>query len=139
MRKSLIDTDILSEIRKGKNYKINVESITYRAIWQQHTISVITVSEIIKGWRRINRNDRIQEFLTDLSQLEILSLDQSCAEISGLIQADLETSGQPIGLADVLIASIAIANNLVLVTGNTKHYQKIQVLGYPLVIDNWRE
>ncbi|GAX36554.1 PIN domain-containing protein [Nodularia sp. NIES-3585] len=74
-----------------------------------------------------------------MSQLEILSLDQSCAEISGLIQADLETSGQPIGLADVLIAATAIANNLVLVTGNTKHYQKIQVLGYPLIIDNWRE
>ncbi len=40
MRKSLIDTDILSEIRKGKNYKINAESITYRAIWQQHTTSI---------------------------------------------------------------------------------------------------
>ncbi|MDZ7960571.1 MAG: hypothetical protein RMY34_22265 [Aulosira sp. DedQUE10] len=38
----------------------------------------------------------------------------------------------------VLIASIAIANNLILVTGNTKHYQNIQALGYPLVINNWR-
>jgi tRNA(fMet)-specific endonuclease VapC len=139
VRKSLIDTDILSEIRKGKNPKINSKSITYRAIWTQHIISVITVSEIIKGWRKTNRNDRIQEFLTDLSQLKILPLDQGCAEISGLIQADLETSGKPIGLADVLIAATAIANNLVLVTGNVKHYQKIQVLGYPLVIDNWRE
>jgi tRNA(fMet)-specific endonuclease VapC len=139
VRKSLIDTDILSEIRKGKNPKINSKSITYRAIWTQHIISVITVSEIIKGWRKTNRNDRIQEFLTDLSQLKILPLDQGCAEISGLIQADLETSGKPIGLADVLIAATAIANNLVLVTGNIKHYQKIQALGYPLVIDNWRE
>ncbi len=48
-------------------------------------------------------------------------------------------TGQPIELADILIASIAIENNLILVTGNTKHYQKIQALGYPLVIDNWRE
>ncbi|WP_235526280.1 hypothetical protein [Nostoc piscinale] len=68
-----------------------------------------------------------------------MPLDHRCAEFSGLIQADLETSGQPIGLADVLIAVTAIANNLVLVTGNTKHYQKIQELGYALVIDNWRE
>jgi tRNA(fMet)-specific endonuclease VapC len=139
VRKSLIDTDILSETRKGKNPKINAKSITYRAIWQQYTTSVITVSEIIKGWRKINRNDRIQEFLADLSEVEILHLDQSCAEISGLIQADLEKAGQPIGLADVLIASIAIENNLILVTGNTKHYQNIQTLGYPLLIDNWRE
>ncbi|WP_242051703.1 hypothetical protein [Nostoc sp. FACHB-280] len=60
----------------------------YIGIWQQYTISVITVSEIIKRWKRINRNDRIQEFLADLSQLEILPLNQSCAELSGLIQAD---------------------------------------------------
>ncbi|MFM6860121.1 MAG: PIN domain-containing protein, partial [Dolichospermum sp.] len=87
----------------------------------------------------LNRNDRIQEFLADLSQIEILHLDQKSAELSGLIHADLESTGQPIGLADVLIASIAIQNNLILVTGNTKHYQKIQALGYPLIIDNWRE
>lgn len=139
MRKSLIDTDIVSEIRKLKNPKINAKAIGYLGIWQQYTISVITVSEIIKGWRRINRNDRIQEFLADLSQIEILPLDQNCAELSGLIQADLETSGKPIGLADVLIAATAIQNNLVLVTGNTKHYQNIQALGYPLLIDNWRQ
>jgi tRNA(fMet)-specific endonuclease VapC len=70
VRKSLIDTDIVSEIRKFKNTNINAKAIAYRAIWQQYTISVITVYEIIKGWRKINRNDRIQEFLADLSQLE---------------------------------------------------------------------
>ncbi|MBD2145347.1 PIN domain-containing protein [Sphaerospermopsis sp. FACHB-1194] len=139
MRKSLIDTDITSEIRKGKNSKINANAIAYRAIWKHYTISVITVSEIIKGWRKLNRNDRIQEFLADLPEMEIVHLDQKSAELSGLIHADLESSGQPIGLADVLIASIAIQNNLILVTGNTKHYLKIQALGYPLVIDNWRK
>ncbi|WP_353930265.1 PIN domain-containing protein [Okeanomitos corallinicola TIOX110] len=139
MRKSLIDTDITSEIRKGRNPQINANALAYKAIWKNYTISVITVSEIIKSWRKLNRNDRIQEFLADLSEMEILPLDQKSSELSGLISADLESSGQPIGLADVLIASIAIQNNLILVTGNTKHYQKIQALGYPLVIDNWRK
>jgi tRNA(fMet)-specific endonuclease VapC len=37
------------------------------------------------------------------------------------------------------ITAIAIENNLILVTGNTKHYQKIQSLGYPLQLDNWRD
>ncbi len=136
--KSLIDTDILSEIRKGRNPKVIARAIAYKAIFKHYTISVITVSEIIKGWRKLSRNDRIQDFLTDLSQIEILSLEQESAELSGLIQADLEKTGQPIGLADVLIASIAIQNNLILVTGNTKHYQQIQLLGYNLVLDNWR-
>ena len=136
--KSLIDTDILSEIRKGRNAKVIAKAIAYKAIFKHYTISVITVSEIIKGWRKLNRQDRIQDFLIDLPQMEILSLDLKSAELSGLIHADLEKTGQPIGLADVLIASIAIQNNLILVTGNTKHYQKIQSLGYHLQLDNWR-
>ncbi|MBS9384334.1 MAG: PIN domain-containing protein [Dolichospermum sp. BR01] len=136
--KTLIDTDILSEIRKGKNPQVIAKAIAYKTILKNYTISVITVSEVIKGWRKLNRNDRIQEFLIDLPQMEILSLEQKGAELSGLIYADLEKTGQTIGLADVLIAAIAIENNLILVTGNTKHYQKIQLLGYPLQLDNWR-
>jgi tRNA(fMet)-specific endonuclease VapC len=137
--KTLIDTDILSEIRKGKNPQVIGKAIAYKTRFKNYTISVITVSEVIKGWRKLNRNDRIQEFLIDLPQMEILSLEQKSAELSGLIYADLEKTGQTIGLADVLIAGIAIENNLILVTGNTKHYQKIQSLGYPLQLDNWRD
>lgn len=137
--KSLIDTDIFSEIRKGKNKNVITKAIVYKAIFKHFTISVITVAEIIKGWRKLNRNDRIDDFLNDLPQIEILNLDQKSASLSGLIQADLEKIGQPIGLADVLIASISIENNLILVTGNTKHYQKIQSLGYNLQLDNWRD
>jgi tRNA(fMet)-specific endonuclease VapC len=137
--KTLIDTDILSEIRKGKNPQVIAKAIAYKTIFKHYTISVITVSEVIKGWRKLNRNDRIQEFLIDLPQMEILSLEQKSAELSGLIYAYLEKTGQTIGLADVLIAAIAIGNNLILVTGNTKHYQKIQSLGYPLQLNNWRD
>ncbi|MBD2278290.1 MAG: type II toxin-antitoxin system VapC family toxin [Dolichospermum sp. DEX189] len=137
--KTLLDTDILSEVRKGKNPQVVAKAIAYKTIFKKYTISVITVSEVIKGWRKLNRNDRIQEFLIDLPQMEILSLEQKSAELSGLIYADLEKTGQTIGLADVLIAAIAIENNLILVTGNTKHYQKIQSLGYPLQLDNWRD
>ncbi|MGH9956676.1 MAG: hypothetical protein ACREBC_06050, partial [Pyrinomonadaceae bacterium] len=32
-----------------------------------------------------------------------------------------------------------IVDDLVLVTGNTFHYQRIQALGYPLQLDNWKE
>ena len=137
--KTLLDTDILSEVRKGKNPQVVAKAIAYKTIFKHYTISVITVSEVIKGWRKLNRNDRIQEFLIDLPQMEILSLEQKSAELSGLIYADLEKTGQTIGLADVLIAAIAIENNLILVTGNTKHYQKIQSLGYPLQLANWRD
>ncbi len=37
-----------------------------------------------------------------------------------------------------MIAAIALTHNLELVTGNTTHYQRIQQLGYPLTLSNWR-
>ena len=46
---------------------------------------------------------------------------------------------QPIGLADPMIAAIGLTHGLELVTGNTAHYQRIQQLGYPLTLVNWRQ
>ncbi|BAY77258.1 PilT-like protein [Nostoc linckia NIES-25] len=68
----------------------------------------------------------------------MLTLELSDAELAGRIYADLERTGQPIGLADAIIAAIAIQQNLTLVSGNRSHYQRIQALGYNLKLDNWR-
>ena len=57
---------------------------------------------------------------------------------AGRIAGDLERVGRPIGLADPMIAAIALTHGLELVTGNTGHFQRIQQLGYPLVLANWR-
>ena len=46
--------------------------------------------------------------------------------------------GQPIGRADPMIAAIALRHDLVLVTGNLSHFQRIPALGYSLKLDNWR-
>ena len=51
---------------------------------------------------------------------------------------DLDGTGQGIGLADPMIAAIALNQGLELVTGNTAHFQRIQRLGYPLTLVNWR-
>ena len=37
-----------------------------------------------------------------------------------------------------MIAATAITHGLELVTGNTAHYQRVQQLGYPLILANWR-
>jgi tRNA(fMet)-specific endonuclease VapC len=37
-----------------------------------------------------------------------------------------------------MIAAIALKHGLELATGNTSHYQRIQQLGYPLTLVNWR-
>ena len=85
----------------------------------------------MKGYHRLAREDRIQQFLADMGALEILTLDPVSGETAGRIFADLERAGQPIGRADPLIAAIALRYDLTLVTGNLGHFQRIQDLGYP--------
>ncbi|MDM8522200.1 hypothetical protein QUF80_02415 [Desulfococcaceae bacterium HSG8] len=45
----------------------------------------------------------------------------------------MEKKGQPLSFADLQIASVAIANNLTLITGNEKHFERID----ELEIENW--
>jgi tRNA(fMet)-specific endonuclease VapC len=123
---------------EGIDQQVVARALAYRAVFSSFTISSITVVEVVNGFHRLGREDRIQRFLADMPTRELLTLDLQSAELAGRISADLERTGQPIGLADCLIAAIALQHDLVLVTGNQSHYQRIQALGYGLKLDNWR-
>ena len=138
MNKALLDTDIFSETRKRINQCVLARATAYINAFGEYTISIITVTEIVKGWHKVQREDRIHQFLAEISNVEILTMDTLTAEIAGRIYGDLERSGQPIGLADAIIAATALQHDLTLVTGNLSHYQRIQGLGYSLKLDNWR-
>ncbi len=139
MNRGLLDTDVLSEIFKGNNPAIARNATTYRrAFGHHHTLSTITVMEIVSGLQRVQRPDRVQKFMADISGEEILLFDLAAGRLAGEIAGDLERTGQPIGTADPMIAAIAIEHELELVTGNTAHFQRIQQLGYPLTLANWR-
>jgi tRNA(fMet)-specific endonuclease VapC len=55
------------------------------------------------------------------------------ARLFGRIKADLKRQGRPIEDFDVLVASIAIANNCILVTHNTNHFSRIA----DLPVEDW--
>ena len=138
MDKSLLDTDIFSEVLKGVDPQVVARATAYRAAFGYYTISAITVLEVVKGFHKLQREDRIQEFLSKLPNIEVLTLDVRSSELAGRIYADLEKSGQGIGRADPIVAAIAFRHSLTQVTGNMAHYQRIQALGYALKLDNWR-
>ena len=94
--------------------------------------------EVVQGWHKRQREDRVQEFLATLTTEEVLMLERHDAVLAGRIYADLERIGQPIGYPDSMIAAIALQRDLTLITGNLSHYQRIQTFGYPLRLDNWR-
>jgi tRNA(fMet)-specific endonuclease VapC len=138
MDRSLLDTDIFSEILKGIDAKVITRAVAYRAIWGRYTISTITVMEIVKGLHKMDREDDVQRFLGGLSTVELLTLDLQSAELAGRIYGDLERTGQPIGRADPMIAAVAMRHDLTLVTGNLSHFRRIEPLGYRIKLENWR-
>ncbi|GAA6619017.1 PIN domain-containing protein [Scytonema sp. NUACC26] len=113
-------------------------ALAYHSALSYYTISTITVLEIVKGWHKLQREDKIQQLFAEIINIEVLALEMSDAQLAGRIYADLERTGQPIGLADAMIAAIAVQKNLILVSGNLSHYQRIQELNYSLKLDNWR-
>lgn len=59
--------------------------------------------------------------------------DDSCSFIYGKIRAQLANAGTPIGSNDLLIAAIALANNLILVTHNVREFKRVP----GLKIEDW--
>jgi tRNA(fMet)-specific endonuclease VapC len=64
---------------------------------------------------------------------ESLSFDDEAAEVYSRIRTDLEKIGKPIGPNDLLIAAIAVANDMTLVTHNTGEFCRVK----GLKIDDW--
>ena len=68
-----------------------------------------------------------------LSNLEILSLDESSAERSAFILNSLKKLGKEIGLKDSLIAGIALEHKANILTRNVKHFERVS----GLKIETW--
>lgn len=64
-----------------------------------------------------------------------LPFDDACADAYGRIRFDLQRQGTPIGGDDMLIAAIAIANEAVLVTANTREFARVTGLR----LENWEQ
>lgn len=136
--RTLLDTDIWSEILKAKNPIVARRARSYHAELGRYTISVITVMEVVYGYSRVGRNDRIDQFLKLLTSAEVLSLDPTAAELAGRIRSDLEALGTRLMLEDTLIAATAIRHGIPVATGNTRHFSKIRDAGYPLQLEDWK-
>lgn len=70
-----------------------------------------------------------------MAQNTIHPFTQEVADVAAELYADLRKLGQPIDDIDLLIAGTAIANGLILVTHNHKHFDRIA----QLEVENWAD
>jgi predicted nucleic acid-binding protein len=139
MNRVLLDTDILSEIIKGKNATVAARARAYLGAQKRYTLSTISVMEVTFGFHKVGRADRLAAFEAFIGGCEVLAFDVPAASLAGRIDADLERRGTPINGPDTMIAAIAIGARVPLVTGNRVHFEAVKAAGYELTIENWRE
>ena len=120
------------------NPVVAANASAYRAVFARYTVSSITLMEIVRGYQKKLAFRQLSRFLAVIVSEEVLPFDQATAELAGRIAGELDRLGRPIGVADPMIASIALTHGLELVTGNTSHFQRVQQIGYPLMLVNWR-
>ena len=97
-------------------------------------ISSITQAELEFGVQNSVRKDQNAVALAlFLSAFTILPFDSAASAVYGTIRADLKSKGTPIGPMDMLIAAHAMSENLVLVTNNTKEFERV----CNLKLENW--
>jgi tRNA(fMet)-specific endonuclease VapC len=130
----LFDTDIITNIFKKRPSAHLLKKLAVTPQGQQF-ITTITISEIVYGaWK----SRQPQQHLANLEKIllpsvNILGFDAKSAYVCGNLRASLEKAGTPLPLADLEIAAIAIANELVLVSGNVRHFSRVA----GLKLENW--
>ena len=80
---------------------------------------------------RAGLNCRPQEW--DPQRFEVLPLDYPSARQAGVLRGTLDGQGLDIGPYDLLIAGIAMANNLTVVTRNVREFSRVP----HLKVENW--
>ena len=138
MRRLLLDSDTLSDVRSGRFPSSNRRAHEYFARFGKHHISVVTAYETERGLLMIGALDRLARVRVDLQWFEVIPLTLAVAELAADMDAALAKKGQSIGTADVFIAATAVDQGFGLATSNTRHFARIVELGFPLALEDWR-
>jgi len=130
----LIDTDTLGNLLSKRPSVRLLRRLSATSPSQQFT-STITAGELYYGIERSSQSEKLRERLEDevWPRVTVLPFDVKAAEVYGRLRAELERKGEPLSDPDLMIASIALANSLTLITGNTKHFKRVN----ELQIENW--
>ena len=135
----LLDTNIISEPTKLSPNENVIQKLADNL--EYSCISAITWAEMLSGIKSLPEEKR-KTGLFDYSiesvqkQYEILSFDASAANIYSDLYERLKAKVAPAQRCDLMIASIAISNNLILVTRNVSDFKDIAE-NSNLMIENW--
>ncbi|RSC22340.1 MULTISPECIES: type II toxin-antitoxin system tRNA(fMet)-specific endonuclease VapC [Acinetobacter] len=131
MLKYMLDTNIVIYTMKQRPVTVKAK---FNAVATQLCISSISVAELVFGAENSQNPAQNMKVIEDfLSRLQILDYGIESAIQYGSIKAHLRKIGTPIGENDLHIAAHARSKGLILVTNNTKEFERVPALQ----LENW--
>ena len=135
----LFDTDAISELlrrRPSPSYVDWVRSVPR----EDQFISAVSVGELYHGAHRSAARAR---HLTNIEErvlpaVTVLPYDVAVARVFGRIRAELEAVGTRLDDADLQIAATALHHGLAIVTGNVRHFARIDGLSINRILADAR-
>lgn len=128
----LLDTDICIYIKRHS--PIQVRRRLDRQPPGTVVMSAVTWGELAYGAHGSRNPDEAMRAMEVLdSRIRVMPLPQGAGEHYGRLRVALERAGTPIGGNDYWIAAHALAEDLILVTNNTREFSRVP----DLRIENW--
>jgi tRNA(fMet)-specific endonuclease VapC len=134
MKNVVVDSDILSYYLKNNTLVVQK--------WEAHIklhgflyLTSVTIFEVFAGLNVINSQSKIKKLNQIIKENKVLNVEEESARVSADIYAELYQIGKMCGKDDILIAGIAIINDLILSTNNEKHFKNMP----NLEITNWNK
>jgi tRNA(fMet)-specific endonuclease VapC len=115
----IADTDVLIDFLRGVG---EAERIVIELSTGRLCTTAITAFELWAGSKSPQQVAAVESLLAAVT---VLPLDGSSARRAGEVRRDLERGGRTIGMADSLIAGIALNHEAILITRNRKHYDRV--------------
>ena len=128
----LLDTNVIIDLLNGNQNVMN----NFKRCYSTDSIKIVDIAfyEILRGFKYKDPKGLLPKFEKFIDKCPIVYQTRQSVEIAAQNYANLRKNGQKIDDADLLIGSVAIAQNAVLVTNNTGHLSRLS----GIQIENWR-
>lgn len=130
--KYLLDTNACILYISGRSLRLR-DKIAATSAAQICVCSIVKAEMYYGSMKSVNPHKSLKEQNAFLDQFQSLPFNDEAALIFGEIRSSLSGKGMPIGAYDMQIAAIALANDLTLVTHNTKEFSRVD----DLKIEDW--
>lgn len=116
------DVNVLTRLKAEQPKDLAISSVTFMEIKYGLALNPVRAKKILP----------VLDILLEI--IQVIPYEQQDANATAVIRAHLKKQGTPIGPYDVMIAGCALAHQLMMVTSNTKEFDRVTGLS----LEDWR-